>query len=62
MDPTAEVDDELVPRSIGRVLDLLEIVLAGPCTLTAASGEAGLTPTTALRHLRALEARGLCQP
>ncbi|MGI9606390.1 MAG: IclR family transcriptional regulator [Acidimicrobiales bacterium] len=48
-----------IPRSVGRVLDLLEIVLAeGSCNLTTAAGAAGLTPTTALRHLRALEARG----
>ena len=58
MTTTAEPDDELVPRSVGRVLDLLEIVLAAPCTLTAAAAAAELTPTTALRHLRALEARG----
>lgn len=52
-------DDQDVPRSIGRVLDVFEIVLANPsCTLTAASTETGLTPTTALRYLRALEARG----
>ncbi len=48
-----------VPRSVGRVLDLLEIVLADPgCNLTMAAAASGLTPTTALRHLRALEARG----
>ncbi len=48
-----------VPRSIGRVLDLLEIVLdAGGCNLASAAAAAHLTPTTALRHLRALEARG----
>lgn len=58
MNGAAEIDDELVPRSVGRVLDLLEIVLGEPCTLTVAAGAAGLTPTTALRHLRALEARG----
>ncbi len=52
-------ESDAVPRSIGRVLDLLEIVLdAGPCNLTAAAAASGLTPTTALRHLRALEARG----
>ncbi|MCP3937373.1 MAG: helix-turn-helix domain-containing protein [Actinomycetia bacterium] len=50
---------DLVPRSTGRVLDLLEFVLASPsCNLTSAAAAAGLTPTTALRHLRALEARG----
>ena len=49
----------MVPRSVGRVLDLLEIVLsADGCSLTAAANSAGLTPTSALRHLRALEARG----
>ena len=50
---------EAVPRSVGRVLDLLEIVLAeGTCNLTMAATASALTPTTALRHLRALEARG----
>ncbi|HUF99413.1 MAG TPA: helix-turn-helix domain-containing protein [Ilumatobacter sp.] len=50
---------DLVPRSIGRVLDLLETVAAaGQCSLTSAAAAVGLTPTTALRHLRALEARG----
>ena len=49
----------MVPRAVGRVLDLLEIVLVGDgCSLTAAANAAGLTPTSALRHLRALEARG----
>ncbi len=48
-----------VPRSTGRVLDLLETVVAdGGCNLTTAADATGLTPTTALRHLRALEARG----
>jgi IclR family KDG regulon transcriptional repressor len=48
-----------VPRSIGRLLDLVEIVVAEQvCNLTAAATAAGLTPTTALRYLRALEARG----
>ncbi len=48
-----------VPRGVGRALDLLEIVLAEPgCNLTTAAHAAGLTPTSALRHLRALEARG----
>jgi len=38
---------------------LLEIVLAEPgCSLTTAALNADLTPTTALRYLRALEARG----
>ncbi|MFT7475131.1 MAG: IclR family acetate operon transcriptional repressor [Verrucomicrobiales bacterium] len=51
--------DPEIPRSTGRVLDLLEIVLAeGSCNLTTAATKAHLTPTTALRHLRALEARG----
>lgn len=46
-------------RSVGRVLDLLEIVIGrGECNLTTVATESGLTPTTALRHMRALEARG----
>lgn len=50
---------DAVPRSVGRVLDLLEVVLADRETnLTGAAIATGLTPTTALRHLRALEARG----
>jgi len=50
---------EVVPRSVGRVLDALETVLAaGRCNLTTVAHEIGLTPTTTLRHLRALEARG----
>jgi urocanate hydratase len=54
-DDTAAV----VPRSIGRLLDLLEIVVDEQgCNLTAAAHASGLTPTTALRYLRALEARG----
>ena len=54
------VDDESgVPRSISRVLDLFEVVLAERnCNLTAAASATELTPTTALRYLRALEARG----
>ncbi len=53
------IDEVDVPRSIGRVLDLFEIVLAqGRCTLTSAANAAGLTPTTTLRYLRALEIRG----
>jgi DNA-binding IclR family transcriptional regulator len=52
-------DEGDVPRSIGRVLDLFEIVLArGRCNLTSAAAAAGLTPTTTLRYLRALETRG----
>lgn len=48
-----------VPRSVARVLDLFEIVLAERnCNLTAAAHASELTPTTALRYLRALEARG----
>lgn len=51
--------ESVVPRSVGRVLDLLEIVLAeGHCNLTGAAERAELNPSTALRHLRALEARG----
>ncbi len=54
-------DTEAVPRAVGRVLDLLEIVLAEKsCTLTTAASASDLTPTTALRHLRALEARAIC--
>lgn len=48
-----------VPRAVGRVLDLLEAALElQHCTLSAAAEACELTPTTALRHLRALEARG----
>ena len=48
-----------VPRSVSRVLDLFEIVLAERnCNLTAAANASELTPTTALRYLRALETRG----
>ena len=52
------VDETTLPRSVARVLDLFEIVLAGRCNLTAAANASDLTPTTALRYLRALEARG----
>lgn len=53
------VEDTAVPRSVGRVLDLFEFVLAHDrCTLTEAATATTLTPTTALRHLRALESRG----
>lgn len=56
---TTGTTDTAVPRSVERVLDLLEITLADPgCTLTAAAAIADLTPTTALRYLRALEQRG----
>ncbi len=52
-------EDAGVPRSISRVLDLFEIVLSERnCNLTAAATASELTPTTALRYLRALEARG----
>ena len=48
-----------VPRSVGRIFDLLEVVLSeGSCNLTTAANATGLTPTTALRHLRGMEARG----
>jgi DNA-binding IclR family transcriptional regulator len=59
-DGGTNLDDEAgVPRSIARVLDLFEIVLGErTCNLTAAANAAELTPTTALRYLRALEARG----
>ncbi len=50
---------DAVPRSVGRVLDAFEAVLAeGTCNLATVARATGLTPTTALRHLRALEARG----
>ena len=53
------VDETTLPRSIARVLDLFEIVLAtGRCNLTTAANASALTPTTTLRYLRALEARG----
>jgi len=56
---TIDRDEATVPRSIARVLDLLEVVLAERnCNLTAAAHASDLTPTTALRYLRALEARG----
>ncbi len=52
-------DDAGVPRSIARLLDLFEIVLAERiCNLTTAANASDLTLTTALRYLRALEARG----
>ena len=54
-----ESSDAGVPRSVARVLDLFEIVIAERhCNLTAAAAASELTPTTALRYLRALEARG----
>jgi DNA-binding IclR family transcriptional regulator len=57
-DSSSTSDDE-VPRSIGRVLDLLEIVVTrGRCTLTEAADAAGLTPTTGRRYLQALVTRG----
>lgn len=53
------ITEEPVPRAVGRAFDLLEIVVgAGEINLTAAAARAGLTPTTTLRHLRALEALG----
>ena len=59
MTPTPPEPVTEIPRSTGRVLDLLEIVLMhGTCNLTTAAEGVDLTPTTALRHLRALEARG----
>jgi len=52
-------DESGVPRSVGRVLDLFEIVLAArTCNLTTVAKASDLTPTTALRYLRALEIRG----
>ncbi len=56
---THPIEHPAVPRSTGRVLDLLEAVVdGGEGNLTAVAGATGLTPTTALRHLRALETRG----
>ncbi len=58
-DSDTDTRGHTVPRSIRRVLDLLEVVLATRgCSLTNAADACGLTPTTALRHLRALETRG----
>ncbi len=46
-------------RTTSRTLDLLEFVLAeGETNLTSAAAAVALTPTTALRHLKSLEARG----
>jgi urocanate hydratase len=54
--PVSEPD---VPRAVGRAFQLLELVAAaGEVNLTNAAQLAGLTPSTALRHLRALEALG----
>lgn len=54
---TGDVGD--LPRSVTRVLDLFEIVVAERnCSLTTAARASALTPTTALRYLRALESRG----
>ncbi len=48
-----------VPRSVARLLDLFEIVITRRTgNLTAIANASGLTPTTALRYLRALQARG----
>lgn len=48
-----------VPRGVGRAFELLELVVgAGEMTLSAAAERVGLTPTTTLRHLRALESLG----
>jgi DNA-binding IclR family transcriptional regulator len=58
-DNSASLDESTVPRSVSRVLDLLEVVLAERNgSLTVVAGMTGLTPTTALRYLRALEIRG----
>ena len=52
-------DDDRVPRSVGRAFDLLEsVAVAGETSLTEAATRTGLTPSTALRYLRALEVRG----
>jgi urocanate hydratase len=54
-----QLDAGDVPRSLGRALDLLELVAErGELSLTSAAAGVGLTPTTARRHLLALEARG----
>lgn len=67
MPPAASTDSRVadatsshdVPRGVGRAFELLEVVVdAGELTLSAAADRVGLTPTTALRHLRALEALG----
>lgn len=56
---TSSANDDAVPRSVGRVLDLLEVVVAHrACSLTVAAEKTGLTPTTARRYLQALGARG----
>lgn len=48
-----------VPRAVGRAFELLELVVGtGEVNLTSAAQQAGLSPTTALRHLRALESLG----
>jgi len=50
---------DTVPRSVERVLDLLEfVVTSGSTNLSDAAAATDLTPTTALRYLRALDARG----
>ncbi|MGA0239337.1 MAG: IclR family transcriptional regulator [Acidimicrobiales bacterium] len=55
----SEDEGPSIPRSISRVFDLLETVVArGSCTLTEAAGDVELTPTTARRYLQALVARG----
>ena len=55
MPAVTDTDTEAVPRSVGRVLDLLEIVLAErSCTLTTAAAASDLTPTTALPSLSPL--------
>ncbi len=57
--PETTKADSAMPRSVGRVLDLFEIVLARRrSNLTTVASASGLTPTTALRYLRALEVRG----
>jgi len=52
-------ESQPIPQSVGRALDLLTTVVeAGDLNLTGAANATGLTPTTALRYLRALESRG----
>jgi DNA-binding IclR family transcriptional regulator len=59
LNDSSETAGQSVPRSIARVFDLFETVVArGSCTLTEAAAEVDLTPTTARRYLQALAARG----
>lgn len=52
-------DEVIVPRSIGRLLDVFETVVEREsCTLSEVADAVGLTPTTARRYLQALGVRG----